>query len=187
MGYLKLYARFIMGKRYTAMDVANLIVIYANQIPDRTSKLTPLLLQTILYYVYVECLIHGTKLFDTPIEKRKFGPFIRAVYRNFKAYGIHHIEEPSSEYIFEESTKGIHFEEVPFCPDAIAFSSEIKDAIRKKVNELINFKPLELVERTHSELPWKSQEALILKGDRDLFYSDREILDWWKYNLKNNN
>lgn len=167
-----------MNNKYTAMDVANLIIIYANQIPTRTGSLTPIKLQKILYYVYLECLKGGVKLFETPIEKWKFGPVVSPVYHNFKAYGVRHINEPSSSYVFDENEEGFHFEEIPFSPESIQFDPEIKTIIREKVEELIDVDPFELVERTHREKPWKDYEQNILNGERGLIYSDIELMDW---------
>lgn len=161
---------------YRAMDIANLIIAYANL--NRKGTLSPIKLQKILYYVYVECLVrHGIKLFDTPIEKWKFGPVVSSVYHNFKNYGVNHIDEPSSSFIFDESEGGFNFEEVPFDIESIDLSLEIRDVIRTKVEELISINPFELVEKTHTEKPWKDYEHKILSGEKGLFYSDKELMD----------
>lgn len=167
------------NKKYTALDIANLIITYANQISSRKSSLTPIKLQKILYYVYVECLKQGTKLFDTPIEKWKFGPVVSSVYHNFKTYGVNHIDVPSSSYVFDDNEDGLYFEEVPFSSENIELNSNVKDIIRKKVEELIDVNPFELVERTHQEEPWKKFEPHILKGERGLIYSDDELMAWF--------
>lgn len=167
------------NKKYTALDIANLIITYANQIPGRKSSLTPIKLQKILYYVYVECLKQGVKLFDTPIEKWKFGPVVSSVYHNFKTYGVHHIDGPSSSYVFDDNEDGLYFEEIPFSSDDIELDSNMKDIIRRKVEELIDINPFELVEKTHREDPWKKFEPQILKGERGLIYSDDELIAWF--------
>lgn len=162
----------------TAMDIANLIIVYANQIINRTGALTPIKLQKILYYVYVDCLVNkNTKLFDTPIEKWKFGPVVSSVYHNLKNYGVRHIAEPTSSYIFDDSEGTIVFKEIPFDPTCIDLDVEIKNSIEHKVAELINIDPFELVERTHKEKPWKEYESLILEGHKGLIYSDKELIE----------
>jgi uncharacterized phage-associated protein len=165
-------------KKITAMDVANLIIVYANQIKTRTGALTPIKLQKILYYVYVDCLVnHKTKLFDTPIEKWKFGPVVSSVYHNLKNYGVRHIAEPTCSYIFDDSEGTIEFKEIPFDPTSIELSTEIKNSIQHKVAELINMDPFVLVELTHKEKPWKEYESLILEGHKGLIYSDEELIE----------
>lgn len=163
-------------KKNTALAIANLIIVYANRIENRKSSLTPIKLQKILYYVYVHCLVnHNTKLFDTPIEKWKFGPVVSSVYYNFKPYGISHIDEPRPEYSFIEGTV-FSFKEIPFCEDDLDLNSDLREAINYKVRELINVDPFELVEKTHQESPWKNYESNILKGERGLTYTDAEIM-----------
>lgn len=165
-------------KKNTAMDIANLIIVYANQIENRIGSLTPIKLQKILYYVYVDCLVNQkTKLFNTPIEKWKFGPVVSSVYHNLKNYGVRHIAEPSSSYIFDDSKGSIYFQEIPFSEEALGLRSDIKESIKRKVIELIDVDPFELVERTHREKPWKNYESLILEGERGLIYSDEEIIE----------
>lgn len=165
------------NKNYTAMDIANLIIVYANQINNRVGSLTPIKLQKILYYVYVKCLVNKqTKLFDTPIEKWKFGPVVSSVYHSLKNYGVRHISEPTSSYIFDDSNGSIYFEEVPFSANSIELSPEVIGLIKSTVAELINVDPFELVERTHNDKPWKDFESRILKGERGLIYSDDEII-----------
>lgn len=168
------------NKKNTAIDFANLIISYASEMPDNKGNLTPIKLQKILYYVYVECLLtHKVKLFDAPIEKWKFGPVVSSVYHNFKNYGVNNIKEPTSSFVFEMTPQGLQFEEIPFTRDSIEVSSEIKETIKTKVNELIDRDPFELVNKTHRETPWKNFESQILRGDRGLIYSDDELIEFF--------
>ena len=161
----------------TAMDIANLIIVYANQIINRTGALTPIKLQKILYYVYVDCLVNkNTKLFDTPMTEVNIVGGI-SVYHNLKNYGVRHIAEPTSSYIFDDSEGTIVFKEIPFDPTCIDLDVEIKNSIEHKVAELINIDPFELVERTHKEKPWKEYESLILEGHKGFIYSDEELIE----------
>lgn len=164
-------------RKFTALEIANLIIVYANNITDRKVNLTPIKLQKILYYVYVDCLVnHNIKLFDTPIEKWKFGPVVSLVYYNFKPYGVSHIDEPRPEYVFTEG-EIFSFNEIPFNEDKLNLTTALKNAIKSKVDELIDIDPFELVERTHREKPWKKYETKIIKGERGLMYSDQEIIE----------
>lgn len=168
------------NKKNTAVDFANLIILYANEIPNRLGSLTPIKLHKILYYVYVECLVkHEVKLFDTPIEKWKFGPVVSSVYHNFKSYGVSHIDEPTSSFVFDITPEGFRYEEIPFTSESIEVCSEIKQTIKSKVAELINEDPFDLVEKTHKETPWKKFELQILRGERGLIYSDDELIEYF--------
>lgn len=168
------------NKKNTAIDFANLIISYANEIPNRVGSLTPIKLHKILYYVYVECLLkHGVKLFDAPIEKWKFGPVVSSVYHNFKTYGVSHIEEPTASFVFDITQDGLRYEEIPFTSESIDVCSEVKQTIKNKVGELIDEDPFDLVERTHREMPWKKFEPQILRGERGLIYSDGELIEFF--------
>jgi len=92
---------------------------------------------------------------------------------------VHHIDGPSSSYVFDDNEDGLYFEEIPFSSDDIELDSNMKDIIRKKVEELIDINPFELVEKTHREDPWKKFEPQILKGERGLIYSDDELIAWF--------
>lgn len=163
-------------KKNTALEIANLIIVYANNITERKSNLTPIKLQKILYYVYVDCLVnYNTKIFDQSIEKWKFGPVVSSVYHNFKSYGISHISEPSSSYEFDESDSGFSFKEIVFKEESLHLCNTLREAIELKVKELIDIDPFELVEKTHQETPWKKFESRILRGEHGLVYSDEEI------------
>ncbi len=168
-------------KRLTALDIANLIIVYVNQMSSRGSNLTPIKLQKILYYVYVDCLVnHNIKLFDTPIEKWKFGPVVSSVYHKFKSYGVTHIESASSTFEFDEVDGEFRFTKIPFEIESLELEDKIIQAIESKVNELIEVDPFELVERTHREKPWKDFEIEISRGDKGLEYTDCEILSYFK-------
>ncbi|MCP5793232.1 DUF4065 domain-containing protein, partial [Klebsiella pneumoniae] len=81
-------------------------VDYTNNILKK-QNLTPIKLQKILYYVYVNCLVkHDAKLFDQPIEKWKFGPVVSDVYHSFKMHGTSHISTTVSGYKFTDNADG---------------------------------------------------------------------------------
>ncbi|WP_062034631.1 type II toxin-antitoxin system antitoxin SocA domain-containing protein [Acinetobacter sp. BMW17] len=168
------------NKKNTAVDFANLIITYVKDLPNRKGSLTPIKLQKILYYVYVECLLkHQVKLFDTPIEKWKFGPVVASVYHNFKTYGTNHIADPTPSFVFDFNENGFHYEEIPFTQDSVEICSDVQNTIRQKVAELIDENPFDLVEQTHREEPWKKYESQILKGERGLVYSDEELIGFF--------
>ena len=160
---------------YKAMDIANYIVEYTNNTLKK-DNLTPIKLQKIMYYVYVNCLVkHNIKLFNQPIEKWKFGPVISDVYHSFKVYGTNHIDTVINGYEFSDGEDGgFEFKIIPFDKSEIEESSVVSE-IQFVIDKLINVGPFELVEKTHREDPWKNFEPRILKGEKSLYYSDEEI------------
>lgn len=165
-----------MSNKYTAMDVANYIVNYANN-TLKASNLTPIKLQKILYYVYVNCLVkQDTKLFNQSIEKWKFGPVVSDVYHNFKMFGTSHIDSTISTFEVDNlENGGFSVSEVPFDPEKIKLPENVLKIIHATIRELIDVDPFKLVEDTHKEEPWKRMEKDILKGVRGLVYTDEEI------------
>ncbi|MDY7372881.1 DUF4065 domain-containing protein [Acinetobacter oleivorans] len=169
-----------MNKKFTAMEVANYIVDYTNNILKK-QNLTPIKLQKILYYVYVNCLVkHDAKLFDQPIEKWKFGPVVSDVYHSFKMHGTSHISTTVSGYKFTDNADGgFSFDIIPFDKTDIEFSS-LAGEINSTIASLIDQGPFELVEKTHQEEPWKRCEHQILSGAKGLVYSDQELKEYFK-------
>ena len=168
-------------KNFTAMDIANYIVDAVNNNIEMKGVLTPIKLQKILYYVYVNCLIkHDEKLFEQSIEKWKFGPVVSFVYHNFKIFGTGHIDSTISTFEFSDQPNGgFSFKEIKFNSNDLALKPEIKEEIHSTIKALINEKPFDLVEKTHEEDPWKLFESRILAGERGLVYTDQEIKDYF--------
>lgn len=167
-----------MNKKNTAMDIANYIVEVVNNNPEMKGLLTPIKLQKILYYVYVNCLVNrNEKLFEQPIEKWKFGPVVSYVYHSFKMFGTGHIDSAISTFeFFDEANGDFSFKEVKFDSNSLALKPEVQEEIHSTIKSLINQNPFDLVEKTHQEKPWKDFESRILSGERGLIYSDYEIL-----------
>ncbi len=169
-----------MNKKFTAIDIANYIVDYTNNTLKK-QNLTPIKLQKILYYVYVNCLVkHNAKIFDQPIEKWKFGPVVSDVYHNFKMHGTSHINATVPEYKFTDNPDGgFSFDLIPFDKTDIEYSS-IANEIKSTISSLIDQGPFDLVEKTHQEEPWKRCETMILSGAKGLLYSDQELKEYFK-------
>ncbi|OTG65846.1 Panacea domain-containing protein [Acinetobacter silvestris] len=168
-----------MNKKITAMDIANYIVELVNNNAAMKGILTPIKLQKILYYVYVNCLVNrNEKLFEQPIEKWKFGPVVSCVYHNFKMFGTGHIDSTISTFeLSDQENGGFSFKEIKFNLNILALKPEVQEEIHSTVKALINEKPFDLVEKTHKEDPWKLLESRILAGERGLVYTDQEIKD----------
>lgn len=89
-----------MRAKYTALDIANLYVQLANDIPN--DSIDNLKLNKLCYYAQAWSLARlGYPLFDDAIEAWRYGPVVSVVYSAFKACGKRPIEEPT--YHFDES------------------------------------------------------------------------------------
>ncbi|AYO52782.1 MULTISPECIES: Panacea domain-containing protein [Acinetobacter] len=168
------------NKRLSSIDVANYIVDYVNSTLKK-KNLTPIKLQKILYYVYVNCLVkYEVSIFDEKIEKWKFGPVVSSVYHSFKIHGTSHIESTADSYKFSDNADGgFSFEIIPFDRTNVELSPFINE-INSTIVKYIDKGPFELVELTHQEEPWKKYENQILSGAKGLVYTDREILNYFK-------
>ena len=89
-----------MNGKYKALDIANLYIQLANDMPN--DSIDNLKLNKLCYYAQAWSLARlGYPLFDETIEAWKYGPLIRSVYYTFNVCGKNPIEEPS--YHFDES------------------------------------------------------------------------------------
>lgn len=165
-----------MNNKYTAMDIANFIIEYANNEANNLKHytLTPLKLQKILYYVAAEYFKKiGERLFSENFQKWQYGPVVKDVYHEFKPFGFHHIHKPKTTL-----EKGLG-SSISFVPKVFNSKSLISDVDFMEVAENVikNYMPwkaFDLVERTHAEDAWKDFEPDIMKGV-ELIYSDAEL------------
>lgn len=160
-----------------ALDVANYIVDYVSK-NHNGEKLTHVKLQKIIYYSYATFLkVKHDSLFADKIEKWQYGPVVRVVYDQFKSFGYSHIGSPKTELTMSLGTTGaVKFEYKKFDESVIKSVDGACEVITKVVDSLISHDAFELVEMTHQEESWKKFEALILKREPNLFYTNEEIL-----------
>lgn len=161
------------NKKYTAMDIANYIIWYANNEKHNLSNysLTPLKLQKILYYVSTEYFKKfGKRLFDEDFQKWQYGPVVKDVYHEFKSSGFHHIVKPKA--ILEISETGISRKD--FNANPLEDDVEFMMVVEPVIKNYMPWKAFDLVERTHDEAAWKDFEPDIMKGI-ELTYSDYEL------------
>lgn len=168
---------------YTAMDIANFIIWYTNNILSRRN-LTPLKLQKILYYTQATFLAnHGRPLFDEVIQKWQYGPVVPSVYFEFKDYGISHIDSPKRTFSFQNvGVSGLGFAFTEFDPQRILADTVVFNHIAEVVQRLVDERPFDLVNRTHTEVMWARDQESILSGKRDLEYSNAEIAEYFRKN-----
>ena len=162
------------NKKYTAMDIANYIVNYVNE--SELGVLTPLKLQKILYYVSTTYLKEtGNFLFNESFEKWQYGPVVTSVYHNFKGFGINHIYSPVPT-IEVDSQSFFGFKKIDFSKDLFQDNANFRKIAEGVINKLMHISAFDLVEKTHQEKAWYKFEDLIMKGVKDLKYTDDELL-----------
>jgi len=168
---------------FTAMDIANFIIWYTNNILGR-QNLTPLKLQKILYYVQATFLAqHGQPLFNEAIQKWQYGPVVPSVYFEFKDQGISHIDRPRSTFSVLPNAEGAFgFQFVDFDQNMILRNPMVAGHIQNIVNHLVDLQPFELVQRTHEEELWYRDQEQIMSGQRGLEYSNNELANFFRQN-----
>lgn len=121
---------------YQVLDIANLLLAYANQSEDG-DLMSNLKLQKMLYYQQGFHLAYfDTPLFNEDFEAWMYGPVIPSVYERFKEYGNKGIEPPADTLVELTREEEALFQEVFNVYDEYSASG--------------------LVRLTHSETPWKS-------------------------------
>lgn len=173
-----------MNNNYTAMEIANYIVWYVNNVL-RQRKLTPLKLQKLLYYVQVNYLVNnnGEPLFSEPIQKWQYGPVVPNVYFEFKDNGISHIAEPKATFKHTtNSDGGFSFDFEKFDESKIRNDQSVKDIIENVVDHLIDREPFQLVNKTHIEDVWLKDQKRILMGEKNIEYTNQELYNYFLVN-----
>lgn len=156
---------------YSAIDVANYIVWYANEMDK---PVTHLKLQKLLYYVVAKyAKDYNRLLIDENFVKWQYGPVVTSVYHYFKLYGNSNITQPVA-YLTSTEMFRLGFADVEGKRKQLGSDGSFVESLKYVLNELLDKSPFELVERTHQETAWRNSEAQILQG-RDLFYSLNEL------------
>ena len=122
---------------YNVMDVANTLLMYAEN-SDGGDLMSNMKLQKMLYYQQgFHLAMFGTPLFDDEIEAWMYGPVVPSVYDAYKAHGRDGIPaNKEKEFSFNDEKEAALFEEV--------FKVYGK------------FSAIGLMHMTHNESPWKS-------------------------------
>ncbi|MEG0285476.1 MAG: DUF4065 domain-containing protein [Vagococcus sp.] len=154
---------------FDAIDIANYFVYKAEE-TNNSEKLNNLKLQKILYYSYA--FFTEGALFKDTIEKWKLGPVVPEVYHSFKHNGSQPIKGTVTKLDLENfelvDFKGKVLEKIEGVSGLVTYLNEIFDL-------LISKNPFTIVDKTHSEEMWKSNELLINQGIQHLEYTDSEI------------
>lgn len=135
---------------YKAMEIAEYVINYSNEIGNPVSNLK---LQKLLYYIQATTLVErGIKCFEEPIVAWEFGPVVVLVYQVFREYGREDIpKQVSSGKVKFDSTK---------MKIVLVEYSQIDNLCKKIIEKIVEAyeyikNPFELVEKTHCEIPWQ--------------------------------
>lgn len=158
-----------------AINFANYIIWYVNEHYPNTS-FTHVKLQKILYYIYCDFLKKGFPVFNDQIEKWQYGPVVPAVYNSFRSYGFSRITTPETPVRFVNDEKGGRFEREAFDPSILNLSAEQLERIDTIISGLIEKEAFELVEFTHAEKSWLRAENAIKNREKNIIYSQSELL-----------
>ena len=118
-------------------DVADFFIELANQSEEDT--ITNLKLNKLLYFAQGHHLAKtGTPLFSDPIEARKFGPVVQAIYQKYKICGKNHILSDGKDV-------------------SEAFTDKEYDILLDVAREYCKYTAAHLVNLTHApETPWSN-------------------------------
>lgn len=143
---------------YKAQNIAIYVIQYAS---NKGQVITNLKLQKILYYIqgyfFKE---YGTAAFNEEIRNWTYGPVVPVVYYNYCGFG--------SEPIYENNEQTLQF-----------LSNDHKKLLNKVINACLNFTSFKLVEKTHSEAPWKNSSWSELIPDKLInnYFEDNDPLE----------
>ncbi|MFV0515853.1 MAG: Panacea domain-containing protein [Aminipila sp.] len=130
---------------YNALDIAKYVVKYGNEMEYSISNLK---LQKILYFIQAVFLVEKNDkkgCFIDKIEAWDFGPVVPSVYHYFKQYGNRTI--PLNKEKENSCVCGFN---------SYNITDEDKELINQMVDACEDFSAVQLVEATHSQLPWKT-------------------------------
>lgn len=140
----------------TAENTAKFLLYLASQ-DKLVNDLSNLKLQKLLYYSQGSFIQNNNNkfLFDDTLEAWQYGPVVRSVYQEYSKSGrlpidVDILSDPDLENLFDLEDKEI-------------------EAILIAWNNYSYYTASQLVEKTHSELPWyhawNSRQRKIEKGD----------------------
>lgn len=138
---------------YNALDIARYSINYAH---DINSPISNLQLQKIMYYIQAAFLVEkNEKCFNENILNWTYGPVVDEVYREFRTFGYSSILRQKSYMCigYDKKNHKISIGEKKF--DGSILGNEDKQIIQKIVDIYSKFEPFDLVNKTHSEDPWK--------------------------------
>lgn len=141
-----------MEAKYVALELAKKIVNIAH---DENLDITNLQLQKVMYYIQGQFMNEfGYRAFKEDILCWDYGPVVESVWKKFNKFGRYPIFQK-----FETN---------------IQLNSKELLIIKKVLHEKLNMNIWDLVDETHSELPWKhafeSGHSIISNRDMEKYF-----------------
>ena len=164
------------GGKYDALDVANYIVNYSI---DEGTPVSNLKLQKLLYYVQAASVIekkYGYPMFQDEICAWTYGPVVENVYHEFKSYANMVIDDHVNEKITDY---GFGYDD-NYDPVGIIDEND-GILIQRVVNSYRRTSPLEMVRKTHNEMPWKNayskgELSIEIKKIKEYYQKHRDLV-----------
>lgn len=126
---------------------------YLNRTYFDGELISPLKMQKMVYYAYVWNLVKNkNKLFDEKIEAWPAGPVIPSLYHDLKKY--------------EASPIGKEFCDIDVAKFRKNTDHNVLNILDEVYEKYISLSAFELVELTHSELPWKNARKGLSETDQ---------------------
>lgn len=160
---------------YPVNKIADYVVEYAKKINKPVNNLK---LQKILYYLQALFLLEKeAPLFNESIEKWQYGPVIPEVYHRFKHMGAEEITKIPAEFnFFLLLDKDFDLEEINKPKLDFTLGDNDIHLVNKCIESLVHYEPFQLVDETHKHPAWSSNQKRILQGERNIRYTNDEIL-----------
>ena len=141
----------------SAIEMSHSVVNYCI---DHNIPISNLKLQKLLYYIQAAFLINGREAFSDEIYPWRYGPVVADVYQAFKMYVNRNIEDRFMDVYLDKK------------------ESEIADRV---IESYRNYSPLQMVNKTHVEGPWRNayanKDSIITKDAiRDYYNRHEELL-----------
>lgn len=138
---------------YNVLDIARYIINYSR---DKKHPVSNLKLQKLLYYVQANFLVKKNKpCFAEDIIHWDYGPIVREVYDEFKGFGREELpyQKTYGTIEFDTTIENIKYYDKEF--DDKIINEEDKNLINQVITSYFRYSPFEMVNKTHSEQPWK--------------------------------
>lgn len=139
---------------YNVLDIAIYVINYAN---EKGAPISNLKLQKILYYIQAKFLVEkGERCFNEDIVNWTYGPVVEKAYNEFRQFGHREITPQNSyeEIQYDTQSRSIKVSIKEFKDDIL--NNDDKELIKSVVEHYYEYKPFELVKKTHEEDPWKN-------------------------------
>lgn len=169
----------LTNSKVHALFVANYIIEYADK---KGYEIRNLLLQDMLYFVHVRCLLeYNDDIYQEPLKKFKYGVRDEKTYNEYKHYGAFPIK---SENIVDQIISCIDMTARPMKLDFEYYNPDIipyKNLIEDTVDALHYYIGLDLAEIIQSHDPYKYNTYDIINNNQAIinYYQTHKDAQIW--------